>query len=295
MTGLRALDRAVQAAGVPGLSEILAERLSNSGLTTLLLDVYRRRVATARPSELLAQVRQNRFVLPAAVDPIALREAEIRILRLARDAGFQPIEPSPVAALGSSAIYGRVSQDKVLTALRGCEVVSDSSSAMILQMTRRIVDDRLTGLDQVASQRNVRCSPLGPGMYAHFQLVAVASVHRELHTDGLVALVLRHLRLQAAVYAHFGLPMELVIRPKPTRRRLGEAVIAALGEFPHTIAGEAGSDYYEGVQIKTYGTRGDARLELGDCGFVSWPRALSGDARLSGFISGLGLERLLLG
>jgi hypothetical protein len=292
---MRPLERILAKGGVADLVEVLAERLGNAELTTLMLEVYRRRVARLRPSDLFAGLAQNRFVAPAGIDPLALRRAEIAVLELARDAGFTPIELSPVAPLGASAVYGRVHQDKVLSALRGCEVVSDSSTSMVLQMTARLVREKLDHLDLVASQRNTRTSPLGPGMYAHFQLVAAASVHRSLDGEAMVALALRHLRLHEAVYRHFGLSdLALVVRRKARKAWLADAMIAALGEFRYEIADDPGSDYYEGFQIKSYAGRGEAAMELGDCGWVSWPRELSGDGHLVGFISGIGLERILL-
>jgi hypothetical protein len=292
---MRGLNRIVAKAGVPDLALILAERLGNSELTTLLLEVFRRRVRRLRPCDLFAGLADNRFVGPAAVDPVALRRAEILVLEAGRDAGFSPVELSPVAPLGASAVYGRVNQDKVLTALRGCEVVSDSSTAMMVQMTSRIHHQGLPGLDWIASQRNVRASPLAPGLYPHFQLVAAVSVHRDLDIDGMVAVTLRHLQLHQEVFRQLGSPgMELVVRRKARRAALGDAIIAALEGFRYEIAEDPGSDYYEGAQIKSYGRLGGVAVELGDCGWVSWPRELSGNGHLTGFISGIGLERFLL-
>ena len=63
------IERILRTAQVPDLLEVLTQRLSQSDLQSLLLDVYRKRAHTLTPRHLLQQYEQNRFVQPATVNP----------------------------------------------------------------------------------------------------------------------------------------------------------------------------------------------------------------------------------
>jgi hypothetical protein len=96
------LARAERATGVPGLAELLAERLTGSDLTSLLLDVARRRAARLEPRDVLAQYERDRFVRPAEN---AERLAEIEQLALSLlPEEFERLELSPLAPLGSGSV-----------------------------------------------------------------------------------------------------------------------------------------------------------------------------------------------
>lgn len=290
----RALEKILSKSGVPELADILASGLSNGELTTLLLDVYQRRAAALEPYELYRDLPRNRFVAPAEGDPIRLRRAEAEILEQALSAGFTPVELSPLAPLGSSAVYGLVSQNNVLSALRGCEVVSDPTNAMLPQMLTRLWEEGLPELLWAGSQRVVRSNLLDiPGNQPHFLLFAACSLVRSKDPQILLDAALNHLRLQRAIYAHFGLTaFRLLIRVKGRKKFLADQLLEQLeasGEFDYKRDSASGSGYYEGFQIKSYS--GDA--ELADCGFVDWAARLKGDARLHAFISGIGIERLI--
>lgn len=291
-----ALEKILSKTNVPDLVELLAERISNGELTTLLLEVFRRRSEQMRPAQLLVSLHQNRFVHPALRAPIALRQAELKVFEHAREKGFSPVELSPVAPLGVASAYGKVNQNNVLSALRGCEVVSDPSNVLALLMA-----EQLAGTDElhwICSHRTLRTSQVeGPGMMPHFQLVAGCSLIRSMAPDELIETALRHLSLQQEIFTGFGhQDMRLEIRLKSKRKFLGERLLAQLERshrFQFAVADEAGSDYYEGFQIKSWVPGPNGPLEIADCGFVSWLRELRGDAALNCFISGIGLERLL--
>ncbi|HEY9840737.1 MAG TPA: hypothetical protein V6D23_09805 [Candidatus Obscuribacterales bacterium] len=295
----RALEKIINKAGVPELVDLLAERLSNGELTSLLLEVYRRRTEQLKPAQLLARLNQNRFVHPAQVDPIRLRKAELAVFELASAAGFTPVELSPLAPLGTSAAYGKVNQNNVLSALRGCELVSDPSSLMALLMTEQLAFEGSEALHWVSSQRTVRASQVqGPGMMSHFQLLAFCSLQRSMVPEALIVTALRHLELQKQIFTHFGCEdIRFHVRRKGKKPFLADRLLAYLdrsGEFAYQVETESGSDYYEGVQVKSFARTPAGLFELGDCGFVSWARELKSDAARNCFISGIGLERLLL-
>jgi hypothetical protein len=60
------LERVLRDAGVPGLLEAL-ERLPGADLTTLLLHLTRRRVASVSPAEVMRRYEADRFVRPGPI------------------------------------------------------------------------------------------------------------------------------------------------------------------------------------------------------------------------------------
>src|SRR5688572_14236797 len=95
------LKRVVRRSGVPQLFEAVTERLVPSELTSLLLQVYRTRVAKLRPADLLAQWERSALVSPSSAEARLLHEAEQ--IAFAAVPGFDPLILSPVQPLGTSA------------------------------------------------------------------------------------------------------------------------------------------------------------------------------------------------
>jgi hypothetical protein len=60
-----ALRQVLAQAGGPELLDLLAEELTGADLTTLLLEVFRRRADRLTPAEVMRRYRTDRFVTPA--------------------------------------------------------------------------------------------------------------------------------------------------------------------------------------------------------------------------------------
>jgi len=56
----------------PHLLETLSEKLSLTDLQSLLMAVYEKRVLKLLAKKLLDQYQQNRFIKPAAIDPLKI-------------------------------------------------------------------------------------------------------------------------------------------------------------------------------------------------------------------------------
>ena len=84
----QALRRVLACAGGEAVLDALAAELSGSDLTTLLLEVFRRRAELLSPADVLRRYRTDRFVAAAAVDFAALRNAEDAMLGALPD-GFE--------------------------------------------------------------------------------------------------------------------------------------------------------------------------------------------------------------
>ena len=130
------LRRIIQKTGIPNLMDILTRQLSATDFQSLLLQVFQKRIYAITPQQLLKYYEENRFVQPSAIDPLhflAFDQMAFQDL----PAGFERMELAPVAPLGTCKVVATVNQDKVLTALRNTEVVSDCTNVMALECALR--------------------------------------------------------------------------------------------------------------------------------------------------------------
>jgi hypothetical protein len=254
------VERIEREAGVPGLAELLAERLAATDLQSLLLAVARRRAARTTPSQLLRRYEQDRFSRPSPLDPGPVDELERRALaRL--PATFERLELSPVCPLGTSSVLGGVSQDWTVATIRGGEVLSDSTNVLALECALRRRRDRSRTVRLCALHRLVRAQPFEPPFLQHFRLLALCSAGRSGEDDTLLA-------EQLAFYERF----------------LGELVPGrvTVDSTPRKPAYYGGPTF--GISV--------AGTEVVEGGFVDWTQRLLGDRKERLLISGVGTELL---
>src|SRR5262245_11922766 len=167
-------------AGLPsGAYEVLTVTLPASRLWSLLLEIVEARAAARKTAALMEQWERDRFVELAAVDQRAQLEVDRDLLAAA--SAFESIELSPVAPLGACSAMGRASQNKVLSALRGTEVVADPTNVMALECARRLRRDPQGIVRLATSHRCVRAQelPKVPGFTAHFRIFCLAAAGHE--------------------------------------------------------------------------------------------------------------------
>ena len=154
--------------------------LPPTDLQTLLLGVVRTRAAAVTPARVMQRWRQDRFVRPSAVDPRRLARLEARLWELL-PAGFVGVELSPVAPLGVCSAVAGVDQNRVVSTVRGTEVVSDPTNALAAEAAdRRAASGRASRVDVAACHRVLRAEAFdGPGLAAHFRLFALVSSARD--------------------------------------------------------------------------------------------------------------------
>src|SRR5438034_2980896 len=170
----------------PGAYEALAERLPASRLWSLLIDVAEARARRRRLSDVTEQWDRDRFVQPSIVDQRTLLDVDRHLLAAA--SAFESIELSPVAPLGVCSVMGRTSQQKVLSALRGTEVVSDPTNVLALECARRLRRDQETVVRLATSHRCVRAQeiPKVRGFTANFRIFCLASAGLERQSHAFV-------------------------------------------------------------------------------------------------------------
>ena len=294
------LERVAEAEDVP-LLDLLAEHLSGAELTTLLLEVYRRRALDVTPSEVMRRYRSDRFVAPATISTVQLRRTEDALIA-ALPESFDVLSLAPLTPLATHASVATVDPRKVIATIRGTEVAADPTNALALEAAARrgaLLADSPRSADVVslaASQRVVRAQHFaGAGYSAHFQLFGLVSAGRDVGGLGFEREALTtHLRFAAAAIGD-GAEIRLTLLD-PAYRAVVDHVSEALAQVRGVRVvedpdRESGRGYYLGLCFKVHGADG----EVGDGGFTDWTARLLGNRKERLLISGYGVDRLLVG
>jgi hypothetical protein len=289
--------------------EQLAAGLAGSELQSLLLEVMRRRARARTPAEVLAQYGRDRFTAPAAIDQRTQLAIDGHLLAAAE--GFEAIELSPVAPLGACSTVAPTDQHRVLSALRGTEVVSDPTNVLALECATRMragaadaeaAEAAPATVHLATSQRVVRAQPVPkqPGFTQHFRLFVLASGGIETKDHAFTAEALaRHIRtltaaldrLEADGYAFGARRVDVLATPE--RAAVGDRLAATL-----TAAGLATARkplehayYSSGLRFMYWVTAPDgAPVPLADGGAFDWLAKLLSNRRAVYVASGLGAQ-----
>lgn len=266
------LARIERATGVPDLAGLLGE-LPASDLTSLLLDVARRRAARTAPADVLRQYERDRFVRPASGGGA---DAEAAALALVPD-DFERIELSPLAPLGAGSALGGVSQDWAVATARGTEVVADVTIMLALEAAlsrRRWRDEtKLCACERVVRPQASK----DPTRLAHFRLIGLCSAGRgERWQEWETRNATEHLTYYWTLLR---------------RLEIADVEIRLGGGLELDIA------HTRDLQERPYYSGGWFSLDAGgtnvvDGGFVDWTQKLLSDRKERCLISGVGIERL---
>jgi hypothetical protein len=304
----RRLERILRTAAAPGILTALGDRLSPTDLQTLLLEVYRRRAARVTPSRLLEQYERNRFTAPSALDPAELTRLDLLFQERLAAYGFEVLALSPVCPLGTNSAVATVDQHKVLTTVRGTEVVADATNVLALECAARrrgLPRGTRTRTRLAASHRVLRTQMFsGLGMSAHFQLLALVTAGRDegsfaFETTALAEQVGAHLDILGRSRRVRTLNVTVTdLTGGRHRDALGAVMRRLAAEHPEAAFGfdderAHGRGYYVGACFEIGAvTAGGDSLGLVDGGFTRWTAELLGNAKERLLISGLGVERL---
>ncbi|MFI9789126.1 hypothetical protein ACIHEI_37270 [Kitasatospora sp. NPDC051984] len=301
-----ALRRVLAKAGGPELLDVLSGELTGSELTTLLLEVFRRRADRLTPAEVMRRYRTDRFVTPAPTGFAHLRQAEDLLLSALPD-DFQLVTLAPLVPLAAHTAVATVDPRKVVATIRGSEVAADPTNALALEAAERrsgalAADPRSTvPVRLAAGQRVVRAQHFdAPGMLAHFQLFALVTAGRD---TGSRAFEHQHLveHLRFAVRA---MTLAGARRTEIRLTCLDERAAPVLARTRTELAGTPGVDivddpdratgrgYYTGLCYKIHATVHGRQLEVADGGFVDWTQRLVGSRKERLLIGGFGVDRL---
>lgn len=275
----------------------LAEGLPASEVWSLLLDVLDRRARQRTPADLVRQWARDGFTRPCAIDQRTLVALDGHLLSAA--SAFEAIELSPLAPLGACSVVGLASQNKILSALRGTEVVSDPTNVMALECGRRLREDASRIVRLATCHRCVRAQavPDRPGFAQHFRIfcLATAGWERGEHAvlvDALVEHVTTHLsaldRLEQCGYRFPNRRVRLLATE--ARGELADRIARALTGVP-VVRDPLEHPYYDGLRfmIGVEGSSGD-EIPLIDGGAFDWLGTLTSNRKLVFVASGMGSQ-----
>jgi hypothetical protein len=283
----------------------LADGMLASEVWSLLLDLFERRAARREPVDLVRQWEHDRFTSPAIVDQRTLNELDGHLLAAAAAAEFEALELSPLAPLGVCSVVGPTSQNKIVSAIRGTEVVSDPTNVLALECARRLREKPQRTIRLATSHRCVRAQPQpkGPGYSQHFRLFCMVTGGRERKdqmfvTDSLIEHIVTHLAALDRLEQHgYAFPHRQVkVLATPDRAALGDRIAAAL-EAKHASSLEAITRdtlehaYYHGLRfmISVRSPNGND-VPLIDGGAFDWLGKLTANRKLVLVASGMGSQ-----
>jgi hypothetical protein len=276
--------------------ERLANELSGSELQSVLLEVMHRRAGRRAPSDVLAQHARDPFCKPAPIDQRTSTMVDSHLLAAAD--GFEAIELSPVAPLGACSTVALTNQNRVLSALRSTEVVSDPTNVLALECALRL-RARSAPVHLATVQRVIRTQPVPrlPGYASHFRIFVLASggIERKDHRFTLESL-LRHVqamlgaldRLERNGYV-FG-ERRIDVLATPGRAAIGDRLAEELGPLARRKPLEH-AYYSAGLRYTIWVTAPDkTEVPLIDGGAFDWLAKLTSNRRAIYVASGAGAQ-----
>jgi hypothetical protein len=286
----------------PAAYDELTRGLPASRLWSLLLDVAEARAAGRRSAELVEQWDRDRFVQPAIIDQRSLVEVDGHLLRAT--AAFESIELSPVAPLGVCTIMGHASQNKVLSALRGTELVSDPTNVMALECARRLRRDPATVVRLATSHRCVRAQPVPKrrGLTANFRIFCLVSAGLERQNHAfLVDAMAEHINtmlhaLDQLEQHGFAFPeRRITLLTREDKAALGDRIVAMLGGAAITRALLDHPYYNKGLRFQITARSSEGmEIPLIDGGAFDWVAKLTSNHKAVYVASGLGSQQVPL-
>ena len=292
-------SRAWVTAGLPAATyDEIARGLPASRLWSLLLGVAEVRATERQSAELVEQWDRDRFVQPSPVDQRTQVEIDGHLLRAT--AAFESIELSPVAPLGVCAIMGHASQNNVLSALRGTEVVADPTNVMALECARRLRRDGATVVRLATSHRCVRAQPIPKrrGFAASFRIFCLTSagIERQNHAFVVDAMA-EHIKAMLHALDHleqhgFAFPERRVtVLTREDTAALGDRVAAMLGDAVVARTILEHPYYNKGLRFQITARSSEGiETPLVDGGAFDWVAKLLSNRRAVYVASGLGSQ-----
>ncbi len=284
------------------------EAMQPSDVQSLLLEIFGKLAGKASPAGLMREYERNKYVKPSALDAVAYLRLELDLASMAGEMGITPVLLSPAGLMGSCSAIASVSQNKVLSAIKGTEILADPTNMLAFDIAHRIRRGEWSNtgapIHLCAASRVVRSQPFsGPALFSHFGIFCLVSSGRD---TGSYACEHSMLQMHLAFYSRFfqertGRRMEVVLKKRGGYADGEGFLLRTLSYLQKTLPHvpleadrtEADNSYYLGTNFKLK-LPVDGRLsEIGDGGFVDWTQKLLGNKKERLLISGIGLDRLL--
>jgi hypothetical protein len=290
---------------IPELIKVLTNNLSTSELNSLLLALFKQKSNGISPAMLFKSYHNNRFVKPSVLDPVKLMKFRINLLEAAQLKGFQPLEISPLAPLGCCSALAPVDQDRVVSAVRGVEVLSDATNVLALEAGVRRKQSPADSANLCCATRHVRAQSFdNPNFSAHFDLFCMITSGRDRGNYAFEKEAFyNHLGFYFGIFKKLGIKGNICIVLKPLCRNSYEEglfrvikthLTERFSAYPVEIRTEDENfTYYTGLRFNILLVIGEEEHLIVDGGMTEWTQKLLSDKKERLLTSGLGTEYFL--
>ena len=303
------VNKILERAGEARVLSLLSENLSGTELNPLLLEVFNQRTSRQSPAQLLKHYQSNRFVKPADLPILEMKQAELDLLKIFQKCLFESIELSPVAVLGTCSVVALADQKKILSALRGTEVLADATNAIALHISDLKKQKAWSPKNPTEKlrfatiQRHVRAQSIsGKGFTPHFKIGCMVTSGSDEGNFGFEKEALtEHLFVMREIFRGYykvdQLSFRLICRGGYANsvKLAAEVKRFVQQHYPETAiqvvqTSEKEIGYYKGIQYKADITWGDKTFEIADGGFVDWTQQLLQNKKERLLITGFGFD-----
>lgn len=286
------------------LKHLLSE-FSLSDLTSILLTVFSHKTDKMKPADVLKRYETNAYVKASGSCPITMNELSHAFLKDAVEAHVEPVLLSPVAPLGGCAAVAPVSQNKILSCLRGVEVLADATNVMALEIALRIgKKGQKHPVDLCAVHQLIRVQTLKSDYLPYFTAFCRVTSGRDCGSYRFEGeALLRHIGFYKTFFKkHFAKEVAVAVCPRTKGYKDNEGFISCIlallkEELPETAIRLQQSDqdnsYYSGLQFNLFVELHGREMPVIDGGFVDWTQQLLEDKKERLLISGIGLDLIL--
>lgn len=179
-------DSIARSVGHPDLVEVLSSGMKPGRLQSMLLSVFERRSKDVSPSDVWRRARAQGMVQASSIDQRALVALD-RLMFDSVDSGFEAVELSPLSPFGLNAALTSTNQKKIVSAVRGTEVMSNLATALAIEAcARRTTVQPLGSIRLCSSHRLIRAQdyPKDFGFTPHFRVFGLATATNRDHDAG---------------------------------------------------------------------------------------------------------------
>jgi len=161
------------------IKDLVAARVQPADAQLLLSAMYANLTERRTPSELLKRYQDSSFVVRSPIPQSKMIKIDERCFACLPDK-FEDIEFSTVAPLGLNCVLSNLSQNVVMSCVRGVEIVADPTTTMALECASRRKKERKQEVHLSTSMRCLRLQPFekDTGFTSHFRVFALGSSGR---------------------------------------------------------------------------------------------------------------------
>ena len=295
MSGTAASTKVWRRIGVHA-REVLLRTLNPIELRTILADVARSRASDQTPADLIKRWREDKLLAPSMLDPREALPITAKLWEVVPPE-FVGVTLSQLTSLGSGIHLGGLGQNRVVTTMRGTEVLADPKHGLALEASRR----RRNGHSRVHLATHARCTHAWDhseesSHELRFALVSSAPDGGGLSTEAdLLDLHLDYWREIMGTVVPRG-RIELTVWDSTLA-----GLIEARGTRDGVIVVEGTSDerrpwrnpYTTAAFRFVVDGDGDEPHEVGDGGFVTWTQALTRNRKDRCLVSGVSVDAIV--